>query len=115
MILSQLAPHRLAVAPEPPLPLAGLLGMLTLANLVFHLSVLGVFELSPVRALYAALALIVLIECVMAGRVIPAFTMNAIPGLRLKVDPSMEVSCLINALSGRGAMQRDRWRGRSTR
>jgi uncharacterized protein involved in response to NO len=72
------------------LPLAGLLGMLTLANLVFHLSVLGVLELAPVRALHAALALIVLIECVMAGRVIPAFTMNAIPGLRLQVDPAME-------------------------
>ena len=72
------------------LPLAGLLGMLTLANLVFHLSVLGVLELSPVRALYAALALIVLIECVMAGRVIPAFTMSAIPGLRLKIDPRLE-------------------------
>ena len=56
------------------LPLAGLLGMLT----------------PPVRALYAALALIVLIECVMAGRVIPAFTMSAIPGLRLKIDPRLE-------------------------
>ncbi len=72
------------------LPLAGLLGMLTLANLVFHLSVLGMLELPPVRALYAALALIILIECVMAGRVIPAFTMSAIPGLRLKIDPQME-------------------------
>lgn len=72
------------------LPLAGLLGLLTLANLVFHLSVLGVLELAPARALYAALALIVLIECVMAGRVIPAFTVSAIPGLRLKVDPTLE-------------------------
>jgi len=72
------------------LPLAGLLGLLTLANAVFHLSVLGYLNLPPVRALYAALALIVLIECVMAGRVIPAFTMSAIPGLRLKVDPQME-------------------------
>ncbi len=72
------------------LPLAGLLGLLTLANAVFHLSVLGYLNLPPVRALYAALALIVLIECVMAGRVIPAFAMSAIPGLRLKVDPQME-------------------------
>ncbi len=72
------------------LPLAGLLGLLTLANLVFHLSVLGMLELSPVRALYAGLALIVLIETVMAGRVIPAFTMSAIPGLRLKIDPQLE-------------------------
>ena len=72
------------------LPLAGLLVMLTLANLIFHLSVLGFLDLPPVRALYAALALIVLIECVMAGRVIPAFTMSAIPGLRLNVDPQLE-------------------------
>lgn len=72
------------------LPLAGLLGLLSLANLVFHLSVLGYLGLAPVRALYGALALIVLIECVMAGRVIPAFTMSAIPGLRLAVDPRME-------------------------
>lgn len=72
------------------LSLAGLLGLLTLANLVFHLSMLGYLDLAPVRALYGALALIVLIECVMAGRVIPAFTMSAIPGLRLAVDPRME-------------------------
>lgn len=72
------------------LPLISLLGLLTLANLAFHLSVLGVFDLAPVRGLYAALALIVLIECVMAGRVIPAFTMNAIPGLRIKPDPQLE-------------------------
>jgi uncharacterized protein involved in response to NO len=72
------------------LPLAGLLAMLTLANLAFHLSALGVLDVSPVRALYAALALIVLIECVMAGRVIPAFTMSAIPGLRIKLDPKLE-------------------------
>lgn len=72
------------------LPLAGLLGLLTLANLVFHLAVLGYLDLAPVHALYAALALIVLIESVMAGRVIPAFTMSAIPGLRLQVDPWRE-------------------------
>jgi len=72
------------------LPLVGLLVLLSLANLAFHLSVLGYLNLAPVQALYAALALIVLIECVMAGRVIPAFTMSAIPGLRLKADPRRE-------------------------
>jgi uncharacterized protein involved in response to NO len=72
------------------LPLAGLLGALALANLVFHLSVLAYLPLPPVQALYAALALIVLIETVMAGRVIPAFTMNALAGLRIKVDPRRE-------------------------
>jgi uncharacterized protein involved in response to NO len=77
------------------LPLAGLLGLLTLANLTFHLSVLGYLDLPPVRALYAALGLIVMIECVMAGRVIPAFTMAAIPGLRLKLDPTLEKATLV--------------------
>ncbi|MCP5282535.1 MAG: NnrS family protein [Rhodoferax sp.] len=72
------------------LPLAGLLGALALANLVFHLSVLAYLPLPPVQALVAALALIVLIETVMAGRVIPAFTMGATPGLRIRLDPTRE-------------------------
>lgn len=77
------------------LPLAALLGLLALANLAFHLSVLGLLDLPPVRALYAALALIVLIESVMAGRVVPAFTMNAIPGLRLKAHPRLDAATLL--------------------
>jgi len=72
------------------LPLAGLLGLLTLANLAFHLAALGYLDLPPVRALYAALALIVLIETVMAGRVIPAFSMSAIAGLKITLDPKRE-------------------------
>jgi uncharacterized protein involved in response to NO len=81
------------------LPLAGLLGLLTLANLVFHLSVLRYLTLPPVQALYAALALVVLIETVMAGRVIPAFTMGAIPGLRLKVDPTREKAAALASVA----------------
>jgi uncharacterized protein involved in response to NO len=46
------------------------------------------------RALYAALALIVMIECVITGRVIPAFTMSATPGLKLNVRPSVERATL---------------------
>jgi len=65
------------------LPLVGMLLLLTLANGVFHASVLGLLALDPVRALRSGLALIVLIECVMAGRVVPAFTMSATPGLKL--------------------------------
>jgi uncharacterized protein involved in response to NO len=84
------------------LPLAGLLALLTLANLVFHLSVLGYLDMPPVRALYAALALIVLIECVMAGRVIPAFTMSAIPGLRLKIDPQLEKATALTSVLALG-------------
>ena len=68
------------------LPLAGMLMLLALANGFFHLGVIGAIEMSPLTPLYAALALIVMIECVIAGRVIPAFTMSATPGLKLTVS-----------------------------
>jgi uncharacterized protein involved in response to NO len=76
------------------LPLAGLLGLLALANLVFHLAVLGVVDLPPLRALYASLALFVLVECVMAARVVPAFTMSATPGLKLVARPRLDAAAL---------------------
>lgn len=65
------------------LPLALILALLAAANLVFHLAVMGVLNVPAITPLYAGLALIVMIECVMAGRVIPAFTMSVTPGLKL--------------------------------
>ena len=65
------------------LPLVGMLLLLTLANAAFHASALGWLDADPLRPLHAGLALIVMIECVMAGRVVPAFTMGAMPGLKL--------------------------------
>jgi len=72
------------------LPLALMLALLAAANLVFHLAVLGLLKVSAMTPLLAALALIVLIECVMAGRVIPAFTMAVTPGLKLLAKPWLE-------------------------
>jgi uncharacterized protein involved in response to NO len=72
------------------LPLAGLLALLSGANLAFHLAAMNVLPLSALTPLHAALALIVLIECVMAGRVIPGFTMSATPGLKLASPPWLE-------------------------
>ena len=43
-----------------------------------------------ITPLYAALGLTVMIECVMAGRVIPAFTMAVTPGLKLVADKRVE-------------------------
>jgi uncharacterized protein involved in response to NO len=71
------------------LPLAGILVLLSLANLCFHLAVLGAIEHSPLQPLHAALALVVLIECVIAGRVIPNFTANATPGLQIVARPRL--------------------------
>jgi len=65
------------------LPLALILALLASANLVFHLAAMGALNLPAITPLYAGLALIVMIECVMAGRVIPAFTMAVTPGLKL--------------------------------
>lgn len=72
------------------LALAGILLLLSLANLCFHLAVLGLIDIAPMQALHAALALIVMIECVMAGRVLPAFTNSVTPGLNLKAQPRFE-------------------------
>jgi len=68
--------------------------LLALANGFFHLGVIGVLEMSPLTPLYAALALIVMIECVIAGRVIPAFTMSATPGLKLQVRAPVDRAAL---------------------
>ena len=84
------------------LPLAALLLLLSAANAAFHLSVLGLLDLAPTRALHAALAVIVMVECVMAGRVIPGFSMSAIPGLRITALIWLERSAL--ALSGLGLL-----------
>jgi uncharacterized protein involved in response to NO len=72
------------------LPLAGILVLLSLANLCFHLTLTGVLhQHSPLQALHAALGLIVLVECVIAGRVIPNFTANATPGLQIAPRPRL--------------------------
>lgn len=76
------------------LPLAGMLMLLALANGAFHLSVIGTLSISSMTPLYAALALIVMIETVIAGRVIPAFTMSATPGLKLQVRAPLERATL---------------------
>ncbi len=66
------------------LPLVALLVLLSLANAAFHLAWLDLIGIPAIRALHAALALIVLIASVMGGRVIPAFTISATPGLKLR-------------------------------
>ena len=76
------------------LPLGAILLLLATANASFHAAVLGWLNIDPLRALHAGLALVVMIECVIAGRVIPAFTMSALPGQQLKVPAWLERSTL---------------------
>lgn len=56
-----------------------MLSVLSLANLGFHLGRLGVLAMDPLTALHFALGVIVLLETVIAGRVVPSFTASAIP------------------------------------
>lgn len=60
------------------------------ANGLFHLAVNGWLDVALMRPLRATLALITMIECVIAGRVVPAFTISADPGLKLVASPWVE-------------------------
>lgn len=62
--------------------LVGLLSLLTVVNAVFHASVLGWIQVSSVAPVQAAILIIVMIESVIGGRVIPGFTSNAIQGAK---------------------------------
>jgi len=58
-----------------------ILAGLGFANLAFHLTKLGVLPVGVDRlSIAAALDIIMILMAVMAGRVIPAFTANAVPG-----------------------------------
>lgn len=67
--------------------LVGLLSLLAIANFAFHGAVMGWLPLSEVAPVHAGILLIVLIESVIGGRVIPMFTDNAVPGEKSLVLP----------------------------
>ncbi|MFS2021800.1 NnrS family protein, partial [Massilia sp. CT11-108] len=58
----------------------GLLALLTLANVCYHAAALGWIRVNPLAPVHAAILLIVVIEIVIGGRVIPMFTRNGAPG-----------------------------------
>lgn len=76
-------------------PLVAILLLLAAANFAFHAAAMDWLAIDPLRALHAGLALVVMIEGLIAGRVIPAFTMSALPGKQLKVPPALEHSTLV--------------------
>ena len=64
-----------------------LLALLATANALFHAATLQLLPVSSVTPVHAAILLIVLIEAVIGGRVIPMFTDNAAPGPKSLVLP----------------------------
>jgi len=75
---------------------AVVLALLGAANLAFHAAAVGWLSVDPMRALHAGLALLVILESVIGGRVIPAFTMSANPGLSLRPHAELD-RCAIGA------------------
>jgi uncharacterized protein involved in response to NO len=75
----------------------GLLLLFAGANLAFHLAhagALGMDELVPVRF---ALYLVIVIVMIMAGRVTPSFTQNAIPTARIGRSRALDLSAIGSA------------------
>lgn len=60
------------------LPILGLLGGLALANLLFHLTWLGVFAGGIPIGIVLALDLVLFLVAMIGGRIVPAFTLNAL-------------------------------------
>jgi len=69
-------------------PVAGVLGLLTLANAVVHAGVLGGSPLLARRGLYLALYAVLGLLAIISGRIVPLFTRNAL--LRRGLDVAVE-------------------------
>jgi uncharacterized protein involved in response to NO len=67
-----------------------LLLVLALAILATHLAQLGAITLPPRLGIGVALDVVLFIMAVMAGRVIPMFTNNGVPGARARRQPLLE-------------------------
>jgi uncharacterized protein involved in response to NO len=78
------------------LPIA--LGLLATTNLVFHLAAASGRVDLALRAAYVAVGLLVLFVTIIGGRIIPSFTVNAIPGFAIKKWRFVESSIMLLTL-----------------
>lgn len=77
----------------------GLLLLLALALAGIHLAALGVLDIPPWAGLQLGLDVILFVMSVMAGRVVPMFTNNAVPGARARRSPYIEHAALGGVLA----------------
>jgi uncharacterized protein involved in response to NO len=75
----------------------GLLLLLALTNLASHLAVAGVLPVAELLPVRIALYLVVVIVTIMAGRVTPSFTQNAIPSARIRRNRSLDLAAIAMA------------------
>lgn len=64
-----------------------MLGLLTTANALYHGAANGWLAISSLVPLEAAILVIVMIESIIAGRILPNFTANAVPGVKPVTNP----------------------------
>ncbi|MEO7031661.1 MAG: NnrS family protein [Herbaspirillum sp.] len=55
--------------------------LLAVANVLYHCAHNGLLSISPVLPIYAAIFVVVMLETLMGGRVIPSFTKNTLPSV----------------------------------
>jgi uncharacterized protein involved in response to NO len=77
----------------------GLLVMLSVAELVFHLGQLDVLHIPPWAGIGIALDVVLFIVCVMAGRVVPMFTNNGVAGANATRRAWLEKAALGSVLA----------------
>jgi len=83
--------------------LVGLLGLLAVANGLFHAIALGWLQLAPTWPVQAAVLVIVVIESAIGTRIIPMFTRNGARGTNPLVQPRLDrASLALIALSAIG-------------
>lgn len=76
----------------------GLLGLLAVADALFHLSLAGLVALPGWVGLQLGLDVVLFIMAVMGGRVIPMFTNNGIPGATARRHAGLEKAVLASTL-----------------
>ena len=84
------------------LPIAAVLMLLAASNLLFHLAASGALQFAPVRALHAGIGLLVILVSIIAGRVVPMFTVSVTPGLKLQAHLTRDGVALAFTATGLG-------------
>lgn len=74
--------------------LVGLLSLLTIANALFHAARLGWIAIPSVTPIHAAILVVVMIESVIGGRIIPGFTASAVAGLKPVTNTKLDKICI---------------------
>ena len=84
------------------LPLVGLLVVLSGTNLAIHLDAIGMWQGAARPALHLAIGIVAVLVTIIGGRIIPAFTQNALRNASLQIElvgkPAVDKAAILSAL-----------------